>query len=416
MSKKTNNYEVVIASILLGALACAMSIYFISKNAQPKTGTLQLYLSNYTKYIDGVGGDKDTLFIGADKMYREYLDELKRILKPLGVDERKAPIISKDTFCVQSRLAHQKYYCFRDTTKAGEINQNSLLIEAAIFSIDSTYISKVKDISDEKNHFFNRYPKIMLWILLISMAIGFSFCLIPICLGATRKYWGGPLWVKIVNLILPFVFVFFVLAPFIVSEGGSSDLLVKPNGIESVFEFGFKKNVFYYSSLIPFVGVICWLMFVFTISFKVSNLNFIKNTDDNLDTIKEFEILRKHFEQSFIIIAILLAFTIGCNEIFISGLNDLVNAKPKNGLLPVEFSFVNGLVYSFFLMLLYFVINFSFQLTKNTCKEAASKQQIKKLELDKGKGFLDYLKLVLTIMAPMIAGSIESLVKLVFGA
>ncbi len=133
------------------------------------------------------------------------------------------------------------------------------------------------------------------------------------------------------------------------------------------------------------------------------------------ENIQLFVSAREDFETTFKFIAVFLAFTIFCTSLFINGLNDLTAMKDQGRFFPIETGFINGLMQTFFLLLIYFVVNASFQKIGKKIVQDGSTNANYANDILKGKTSMEYVKLILTILAPILGNGLQEMIKLVFG-
>lgn len=435
MSNSIKSYGVLI-SILIGIVVFVVSTGIINSNIVPPNNNILIYLSDHTNYIDGKNGGEDTIFIKSDKEYKNYLDALYKdsifdltniktvefkklnqfrksrsnstkihLIRDLKDNNLKEDPSGKSTvyYFKKPKLLYNQIYFSKDSSK----------INITIDSLDSVYFQQYQGISQEKSFFYNHNPKFLLWIILISIAIGISFCLIPLFISEIKKYSKNlKVWEIISNFLSASLIISCLFIPLIISNSPSDSLIVKPLDMVSYFKTGITPKGLYYNSIMPFAGAFFWLVLVFSMNIQASKLY----NDKTEKALKMFSLIQKDFEKYLIIISLLLAYTIFCTNTQVDALNSLIGAKSSFKLFPTEFSFINGLMQSFFLILIYFIVSSSFNAIKESILQETTiaPDVVAIYDVDERKKALDYLKLALTLLAPILGGGIQEIIKIIF--
>ena len=413
-----------ITAILLGVIVFILSSIFINHNIDPEDEEIRVYLSTNTNFVDSKNGAIDTFFLGSRELIQDYFDSLETEGGIFIVDLRRHHIkkeysLIKDSFHVSFDTSHHKV----DTSFY--FKRSNILYQTLFYSTDSSKLSSVIDgldeytfekvavVANKSRHLFNRYPQLLVWALLISIVIGYSFALVPLFVGEIKGLTEGgsnKVWLNYLGLSIFIIICLFI--PLIVTNYSGKNFLLKPADFETLFQFGVSKNGLGLNSSLPFAGTLVWLVLVFCTNRSVLELG--KQNEEAGASMSRFVSLRKGFERNLILISILMAFGIFSTDILINTLNDLAGTSDKYQFFPAEFAFVNGLMQTFFLVLIYFVVNGSFQYTKEVLVANSPADMVKAHKLDQGKKPMDYLRLILTILAPVLGSSIPELIKLIF--
>lgn len=389
--------------IFLGAIFFVVSVIVLYTNVEPKSGDLVVYLSHQTEYIDGVNGDQDTLFFGAEKKYRSYLNSLQSDTSIILLDTSQHKVDRKKyTYKRPHLLFDQEYY-----------SSDSSGLYTLIDSLDRYYSDSLALISTEKKHFFNHHPRLLLWILMMSIAIGFSFCLLPLCTYKAKEINQGADLGLPVYFLLSAILVFCLFLPQI--RSGNTMFFI-PVDMVSTFGFGVKKPGLFFNMTAPFAGMLAWIVLVFVIIAKIDRLKEQINEEEvKSSVVAEFSQIRSTFEGFFFIVALFLAYTLICNQTLIESLNALVNPTNDFKLFPTEFAFINGIMQTSFLALIYFVFNITFKSARKKILEEAPQEIITQYDLEKeNKTTKDLFAQIITILAPVIGSGILPLLEAIF--
>lgn len=413
-----------IISLLLGIIAFIFSSVYINYHINPEDEQVKVYLSTYTSFVESQDGTVDTFLLGSKELILEYLDSLESIGDIYLVDLERhhlkqeyslladSNVISFDT--KKHKVDTTFYFKYSNTLyKTLFYSTNVKKLFETINELDQYSARKVELATNKSRHLLNRYPQILVWALLISIVIGYSFALIPLFIGEIMDLTDGgkdKIWLNYLGLAVLIIFCIFI--PLIVVSVTGKNFLFKPADFEPLFHFGIKPSGLNLNSILPFAGTLAWLVLVLCTNRSVLGLSM--KIENPKAAMASFVSLRKSFERNFILIAVLMAFGIFCTDILINTLNDLARTKGDYQFFPTQFAFVNGLMQTFILVLIYFVVNGSFQYTKSELVLKGSEEMVKTYKLDQGRKPLDYLKLILTILAPVLGSGIPELIKLIF--
>ena len=397
---RPKNETVLLTSLLLGILGATLSGTIIGKwGIIPEKGDLKSFVTTQTEYFEGKLSPTDTLFIGAQNRYQQYIDSITKNPAVFLWDVSKEDQGNK-LFKLRSSLMKDTIFASFDST----------LLKKSIEKYDSVFQEHLSSVSIKSHHFFNRHPQALAWILLISIAIGFSFAMIPVFLALTRFHNEElPSRTNRGNVIIAiFMILLLILPPLIQGLWNSPKVIIRPVDILATYGFGFKKWILYSAAIAPFAGAVFWLILVLTINSKISFLG-----ENNVSNLSEKLIsLRSEFENYFIVMALFLGYTIYCTSILIQVLNGFTYHANEYLVLPVEFSFVNGLAQTFFLVIIYLTINTNFLYIQRKILnvQEENKDSTKEVVL-KGKKFTEYLKIILAILVPLIGSGIQELIN-----
>jgi len=412
----------VLISILLGIVGFTLSICVINYNIEATEDKVHAMLSDTTNFIKSENGRLDTLILGAKEDYRNYLDSLSnydsiKIFNSKYHSINQSYSLEHDKVIITfDSLVHKNEnwnnYFFKHSGLLYDrlfYSKDAIHLDTIISGLDKFYSSDLAEVSNQKKLFLNHYPKLLIWILFISMAIGFSFFLIPIFIFKIKHYKVDlDDWRKEVNVLFPILIIFILFIPLIISTDPKSSLLFKPLDVVPLFKIGIKSWGLHFNSIMPFIGPLFWLMLVFMMNSKVSSL-LEKAKEENLELL---ESIRKDFETFFIVIAIFLGFTIFCTGNFVSVLNQLVGADENYTMFPSEFSITNGLMQTFFLIIIYLSINSNITYTQEKLKNSFPEKAATLKEVTKVKGALNYIKLLFAMFAPILGQGFQELLKL----
>lgn len=362
-----NSGRFVSIAILLGGFAFMLSVFILKCQITTDQDALAILYSDTTRYDESLNGSNDTLYVYS-------------IQKNQVESNSKDTIISKDQLSIVSKL---------DKHKIPIIEEGS------------------------RKFFFNRFPGLMLWIMMISIAIGFSafitpFLFVEIIRFSRSLHWSN--WVASTLISVLLLAFLFVPQGFEMSNPKSS-LLLFPKEVIDLLGYGVSAFGLFFNLSAPFIGAVFWLILVFNMNAFISKL---ANNLDNPKVADQLLEVQINFEKYFIIIALLLAYTIICTRTFISAYNTMLNSDPSQPFFPVEFSLMNGLMQTFILTLIYLGITFNFNYIKEAINKSPHKHKINPLSLqalNKEKQFPDILKIILTILAPLIGNGLQDLLK-----
>ena len=378
----------------------------------------ELFSSNDSSYLDSVVDNLDEKFErGGSNFDKKYLLEIEldnsvslhsetiqasdyEILKPK--DESSIYLMS-------SRILSD--ITFASTEKTHLLN--------TINYLDEKYSEGFDKFSDKQKFFLNRNPKILLWFLLISMVIGFSFALVPIFIAEIKslnaKIEDSKGLILFLNVLFSIFVIFCLFIPGFVVNLSDFNFSLRPRDMTSLFDSGMEPLGLLFNSIVPYVGPLFWLILILTLNtranmlkLKVDSTAKKPNSDEKPDQI--IESLRKDFDRYFVIIGIFLAFSIIATNVQITGLNSLLNQDEKILMFPVEFSLVNGFMQTFFLVLIYSVVNANLNFT---CRKVGENENLPKARMNQlieNKDFKDYVKIILALLAPLIGTSLKTLI------
>ncbi|MEL6674689.1 MAG: hypothetical protein AAFR61_20940 [Bacteroidota bacterium] len=423
MKSNAPTLTVIISIIFCGILAFALSLLHINYALKVREDPIALFLSDSTHYKEGLNGQYDTLMVGNQQAYRAYirlLDSLPHIhlLDTAAQDSHKLifaayfgapeaqdtlkPSLSRPYFFTHSTyLLNRQYF---STDSAGLFN--------TIASRDSVLKSQFAPVETEGAYFINRHPNLIIWMLMMSIVTGFSYCMAPLFIAGIFKHGRGvPRPVLLTAIGSSLLIILVLIAPAIVAELLDKVSLVKPTDMANIFGVGFAETNLMIQSNVPFFGPLCWLVLVVIICYQVTQLKGFQEEE----TLNTYENLHRDFEYSFTLIALFLAFALLTTNTLFQSLNEIINAPDQAFFLPPEVTFINGIMQTFFLGLIYFAVNLVFSGAKASLLSAQGDDVIESHQLNKPKTPLDYLKLALTILAPILGSGIQELFKLITG-
>lgn len=415
------NHLGVLLTILLGISVFVCSVITLNRNINPGNVSLKLYLYDSSGFIKSQNGDIDTLLVNDRKNMLEYLDQLQKDstiiqFNPAFHHVRKQYNLEENTITYMLDTSQHKTFK-KYHFKRSELIYNKLLfsldsahLDSSITQLDAKYAEKYVPYKESKRYFLNRYPQLMLWILLISIAIGISWSFIPMFTAKIRTYHvGSSKFSLFINIIIAAIIIIFLFLPIVFIHDSENNYLLKPLDFLNLFQVGLLPKGLWYNSIMPFAGSFFWLILVLTIITRIHDFG----TTNSPENLQLFVAAREDFETTFKIIAVFLAFTIFCTSIFINGLNDLTAMKDQARLIPMEMGFINGLMQTFFLFLIYFVVNTSFQEIGKKIVQDGSTDTNSINAILKGKTSMEYVKLILTILAPILGNGLQEIIKLV---
>lgn len=381
-------------SILFGIIGLILSFFVLRANIISKPGKVEIILAEETGYVKGSNGERDTLFINTKQDYFEFFKKDTAILILKITDS----LDLSDKF--KSKYIDDYVFAYAANTDPKSYN-----LKDALNSLDSKY----EDLELKKRYFFNQNPKILVWVILISIAIGFSFYLVPVFIGGIKKYTKDlqkqTIWINCLGAVL-ILLLLFLPQLFEKCIGGS--MLTYPKDIQPVLEFGITPFGFNYNFAGTFLCVIFWLVLILSMSSTISH-QLKTNTEALSRNILDYQ---ADFENYLIIVAIYLAYIIVCNNTVVDAMNNLLHSNTQNPFFPTEFSFINGLMQTFILLVIYLAVsaNFSFAKTElSRLSQGAEKSLIKKKSLN------EYLKIIFAILAPVLGSGIQEIIKVVLG-
>lgn len=383
----------ILISIILGILGHVVSAMFFYSQITPDYEYFESPAQLKTVQLDTIYTQE-----ALEKLYINFEKDLVKISPDISVVNT-----TKNSNCTK------KYHRYSEVFEEMLIchNDNDIL-QKTVSSIDIKYAKLLGNQPVSVPYFLNKHPKISLWILFISLAIGFSMFFIPffyagICYYAKRMpksiIWG--------NVRISFLIAILLILPLFFYKVNHPNLLFKPTDMISYFGFGYSKATLFTGATLPFIGVIFWMILVLMINSKVSYL--YENDFDTL--VLKFKQYREALEKYFIVIALFLAFTIFCTDTLLRTLNSLTTSAPN--LYPTEFAYSNGLIHTFFLVLIYLGIHTNLSYIKQQINENATVSAAVKDDLKESKSFVSYLKVILTMLAPVIGSSVQEIIGLI---
>lgn len=394
METRRNNELIVAISIILGITAFVVSVIIFRTNINPYNGKVKLILGEETKYIEGISGSVDTVFL---RGLQDYLQKLQ--------DTVDYKLIKEGDSIFQSVKYQSKYIPSLAFELKNKADSNLIDLQTHINTLDKKY----KDFENKERYFINRNPRLIIWSILMSIAIGFSCFLIPTFIYETTKYASNLSKLKVISIIGFSLFILFLLVIPQLWEEYLEDIsfLIYPKDLEPVLNYGLKPFGLLYNFSLPFVGIVFWLILIFCINASISKC--FEEKSNSLST--KIEEIQNDFEKYFMVIAIYLAYTLISNNILLNALNNLVKGAASNkfNFFPIEFSFINGLLQTFFLVILYLGISSNFNYIKRELNKSSSPENV-----FAEKGFLDYLKVILAILAPILGSGIQELIGSIF--
>lgn len=279
-----------------------------------------------------------------------------------------------------------------------------------ISALDYKYAKKLGRKNISSPFFFNKFPKAAAWIILISIATGISFFLVPFFLAGIRIYSEKlSFGMKVQNICFAVLILALLMTSQFLPDYLNAYMLLKPSQFVNYFGFGYSGFALIYGATVSFIGTLFWLILIFTINAK---LNFLVK-HDRTTLLSDFKNIKQDVESYFIVIAIFLSFSIFCTDSLIRSLNSFIpNELP---LYPTEFAFANGMVQTFFLILIYSGIRINFIRVQKLITNDATTSEADKDKVAEDKSFVSYLKVILTMLAPVIGSGIQEIIGLVTG-
>ena len=432
-------------SIFIGVLVFTISLFKLvqSVHLDPYANKMNVYFSDKTKFYESIDGHSNNLIIYNDSIYRNYIPKKS----DLNDSTKAAPVFMIDAeseylTSVFSQVHNELQYKF-DTTKVASkdvfyFQKSKFIYDKIFYSSDkkvlSNYITsrdratqlviqkpKFQDVISSKKLFFNTYPKLLIWMVLISMVIAFSFSVIPFLLSETIAFYHSP-WSLLKSILLSAAITIISVYPLMKLIEGEYDYLIKPLDTVPLFYAGLSDFGLHWNSLLPYAGVIFWLILIFVKFTKAERIaatieiadpdelsaeELKKQTDQNAEKVKMIQSIEARFEGQFIALAIFLGFTIFCTDLFVSNLNYVIQADAANKVFPTEFSFMNGLMHTFFIGIIYLYMKGGFwKITSKLPKTEGA------TETSNNKTFVQYFKLIITMLAPVLGGAIQKLFEL----
>ncbi|WP_298422502.1 hypothetical protein [uncultured Kordia sp.] len=393
MSNRPAHERGILFSIILGILGHVVSAMFFYAQITPDYEYFESPEKLKTVQLDTIYTQK-----ALDKVYNTFQKDLESINADILISNTIQHTNCSKKFHRQSEVLTTKMICHNDNN----------VLQKAGSSTDIRYAKLLGNQPVSVPYFLNKHPKVSLWILFISLAIGFSMFFIPYFYIGIRYYakrmsksvvWG--------NVGISLLIAILLILPLFFYKLNHSNLLFKPTDMISNFGFGYSKATLFTGATLPFFGVIFWMVLVLMINSKISYL--FANDFDTL--ILKFKPYRDALEKYFIIIALFLAFTIFCTDTLLRTLNSLTTVSPN--LYPTEFAYSNGLIHTFFLVLIYLGIHSNLNYIKQKINENATVSDTVKDDLKEQKSFISYLKVILTMLAPVIGSGVQEIIGLV---
>ncbi|WP_298514287.1 hypothetical protein [uncultured Kordia sp.] len=384
----------ILFAILLGIVSYLVFAGIMYTNIKP----------TYTAYksIEKANLMVDSTYTNVGIPFKEhYLQDLANIDK---ADTEKVILVDNierpNHFYKKSRLFENLLFS----------SENESYLHFTISGLDLKY-AKVLGKNDIPNpYFLNSNPKMALWILLISIAVGFTFFLSPLFYAEIRRYNKDlSIGIRVGNIIFAVIVFAFLVIPLFMPSIIFPGILIKPTDVSIYFDTGFESFAIMYGATVPFVCTIFWLILIFTVNSKISQLY----TSNSEKLLTRFKAIKDDVERYFLVIAFFLAFTIFCTDTLLSTLNALGPDAPT--LFPREFAFSNGLIQTFFLVLIYFGIQANFSRIKKGIQLNDSITPEDKENLKEHAGFFNYVKVILTMLAPLLGSGIQDLIGLISG-
>lgn len=391
-SKRSFAERGILFSILFGILGYLVSAGFIYKQIKPTTTTFDSIQEVRLAILDTT---YTNLGIPIKKNYLHDLNELN--LKH-GI---KYDLIERPGY------SYKKSRLFEDLIFS---SQDEASLHFAISGLDLKYAKMLGKEDIPNPYFMNKNPKIALWVLLISIAVGFSFFLTPLFYAEIKRYSCGlQRNVKIGNIMFAIIIFILLVVPLFLPPLVYPGILFKPTDTSIYFDSGFNSIALMYGATVPFISTIFWLILIFTVNSKISQL--YKESAKALVT--KFNSIKEDVERYFIVMAFFLAFTIFCTDTLLSTLNSLSINQPT--LFPREFAFSNGLIQTFFLILIYFGIQANFSNIKKGINSDATITDKEKEGIVEQQNFFNYVKVVLTMLAPLIGSGLQDVIGIITG-
>lgn len=245
-----------------------------------------------------------------------------------------------------------------------------------------------------KRFLFNRYPMLLIWIMSVGVLIGFGFSFIPIYWKKIFEYKG----LTVLNCLIAISIIMAVIMPKFIGNYISGENLLMPKDIQVFFGIGFTDFAVTLVSFVPFVPIFFWIINVASI---------LEVSYEHKYDINKIKVLKSEFEILFIFIAIILGLSIFCNNIYNTVINEILQATENFKVLPNEIALVNIIIYSFVLILSYiFISGYLNSLLINNATDQTNTDLTY-------KSYGEHLKVILSMMAPLLGGWVADLVKLV---
>jgi len=381
----------ILFSILLGIVSYLIFAGFVYKQIKPSQTTFSS-VAEVNLIIDTTYSN-----IGAP-FKSNYLKDLKALNL-----EHEVLCDAKE----RSGFVYKKSRLFEDLVFS---SKDKASLHFSISGLDLKYAKLLGKTDIPNPYFMNSNPKMALWVLLISIAVGFTFFLSPLFYAEIRRY-NQTLTpqVKVGNVFFAILVFVLLVIPLFMPPLIYPGILFKPTDTSIYFDAGFDKSALMLGATIPFVGTIFWLVLIFTVNSKISQLY----QESSKKLVSQFKNIKADIEKYFLVIAFFLAFTIFCTDTLLSCLNSISIDKPT--LFPREFAFSNGLIQTFFLVLIYFGIQANFSRIKKGLYLDNSIDDKEKENLTENVSFFNYVKVVLTMLAPLLGSGIQDLISLVAG-
>jgi hypothetical protein len=477
---KTSKFPVfngISISILVGLVVFTISVFVLIATVETNSydEKMNIYFSNKTEFFKEIDGTTNNLVFFDKTIYDRYV---KNIDRTIFVVSDTAPFLKK-TFDPKTNRYRYSFDEKKVTEpKAGYYFQKSKYLDGKVFyskyetkltrflrekdSITKQELAekekqednekKFKKFQNSEKLFFNTHPKLLLWILLISMAIAFSFSVVPFLRSEIKNYRLQLADSKTYRKSVAFSLIVILLSivPLLILVLDKFDYLIKPLDTVTYFSIGISQLGLHWNSLLPYFGVIFWLVLIFlkfAVAEKtsaatetdeqwvingqefVSKTSLIENitaqseesvnkesvvetiqAENAILTAKQAIVgdIESKFESQFVMLAIFLAFTIFCTDLFVSTLSELIVLDDPNKIFPPQFSIMNGLMHTFFLGVIYLFVS-------GGLKRLKSKLLINNsaTETTGGKSFITYFKLILTMLAPVIGGLVQKVLEFV---
>ena len=442
--KRISLHHGISLSMLIGLFTFTASFFILVSNVA--TGSFEARFNIQVSSKTDISDKNHSLRIGNEEIYRKYLSSLhdsvfaidlgsslllKKFNPSINVfefefDPKKVSTKEKKYYFKKSNyIADKLFYSESNRLLAQRIAANDSILMMSMIQAPKSK-NALSKLSNNGKSFFNNHPKILIWVILISIAIAFSFSLIPFLISEIASYRRNfeTRNAFLRSTIVAVLIVLLSLLPLLMLARDQFDYLIKPLDTTKLFAIGIEKFGLHWNSIAPYAGVLFWLILLFLMFATAEKI--LQETRSNQQQQSEevyqlrlssfLEIAAK-FEKQFIALAIFLAFTIFCTDLMLSELNKILQPDPDLKIFPTEFSFINGLMHTFFLGIIYFFVRGGLNKIKaKILTLAPNTMDLTKIpESNQKKEFVDYLKLILTILAPVLGGGIQGLFELILG-
>ncbi|NOQ73206.1 MAG: hypothetical protein GQ574_14460 [Crocinitomix sp.] len=394
---RPKNELVTLLTILAGIIGFIVTFLILIHNINLEEQSYKTFVGFETKFQETNPKGIDTLILGAPQRYHEYID---KVVNDPNVDTVNGGDAINPWHSKESTILYKRTF----------YGQNERLLNDSITSFDNILKAHVDTLRPYKKHFTTRYPEALQWILFISIAIGFSMSLIPVFLGRISHYWSDiservRKWNVIIALLILLSLILLQTIPGLLNP----EILMRPVEIEPVFGVGFSYNSLIYTAVAPFIGPFFFLILILTINSYIS----ILLRDNPTKLLRELDDIRLDFEKYFKIIAAFIAFSIISTSILLSVCNKFANASGDAVLFASNSSYINGFVQTFFLLLIYFSVSGNISYARKKLSAKVSVEALEENHIPDNQGFLDYLKIIAAILAPLLGTAAQDILSLI---